>query len=133
MLFQIYGDELLAAVRVGLPDLFLQIATYKNRWTDLFWSYSGYTYSVFYRNRYLCSKWCRMGTEQRYLCTYDKLVPLCKIVCCNSRVYWFYDAEIQWGIGKTEWFKVFPFAIVAINILIAVVSDLNQVSVDSWQ
>lgn len=67
-----------------------------------------------------------MGTEQRYLCTYDKLVPLCKIVCCNSRVYWFYDAEIQMGIGKTEWFKVFPFAIVAINILIAVVSDFES-------
>lgn len=30
------------------------------------------------------------------------------------------------GIGKKEWFKPFPFAIVAINILIAVVSDFES-------
>ena len=34
--------------------------------------------------------------------------------------------KYKWGIGKTEWFKVFPFAIVAINILIAVVSDFES-------
>lgn len=31
-----------------------------------------------------------------------------------------------WGIGKKEWFKVFPFAIVAANIVIAVVSDFES-------
>lgn len=41
------------------------------------------------------------------------------------------------GIGKTEWFKVFPFAIVAINILIAVGSDFESAirgfaAVDGW-
>ena len=30
------------------------------------------------------------------------------------------------GVGKTEWFKCFPFVIVAINILIAVVSDFES-------
>lgn len=30
------------------------------------------------------------------------------------------------GIGKKEWFKIFPFLIVAINILIAVISDLES-------
>ena len=30
-----------------------------------------------------------------------------------------------WGIGKQHWFKPFPFVIVAINILIAVVSDFE--------
>ena len=30
------------------------------------------------------------------------------------------------GIGKTEWFKVFPFVIVAINIVIAVCSDFES-------
>ncbi len=34
--------------------------------------------------------------------------------------------KYKWGVGKTEWFKVFPFAIVAINILIAVVSDFES-------
>ena len=31
-----------------------------------------------------------------------------------------------WGIGKTHWFKAFPFVIVAINILIAVASDFES-------
>lgn len=34
--------------------------------------------------------------------------------------------KYKWGIGKTEWFKVFPFLIVAINILIAVGSDFES-------
>ncbi len=34
--------------------------------------------------------------------------------------------KYQWGIGKKEWFKVFPFLIVAANILIAVVSDMES-------
>lgn len=33
----------------------------------------------------------------------------------------------QW-IGKTDWFKVWPFVIVAINIMIAVASDLSPQS-----
>ena len=34
--------------------------------------------------------------------------------------------KYKWSFGKTEWFKVFPFAIVAINILIAVASDVES-------
>lgn len=34
--------------------------------------------------------------------------------------------KYKWSIGKTQWFKVFPFAIVAINILIAVGSDFES-------
>ena len=34
--------------------------------------------------------------------------------------------KYKWSIGKTEWFKVFPFLIVAINILIAVASDFES-------
>ena len=37
-----------------------------------------------------------------------------------------YAATAEWGIGKKEWFKLFPFLIVAINILIAVVSDFES-------
>ncbi len=33
--------------------------------------------------------------------------------------------KYKWGIGKTEGFKIFPFLIVAINIVIAVVSDFE--------
>ena len=45
--------------------------------------------------------------------------------------------KYKWGIGKQEWFKVFPFLIVAANILIAVVSDFESgikgaLSPDGW-
>ena len=36
-----------------------------------------------------------------------------------------------WGIGKTHWFKAYPFAIVAINILIAVASDFES-AINGW-
>lgn len=39
--------------------------------------------------------------------------------------------KYEWGIGKTHWFKAFPFAIVAINILIAVVSDFES-AINGW-
>lgn len=34
--------------------------------------------------------------------------------------------KYKWSIGAKEWFKVFPFLIVAINILIAVASDFES-------
>ena len=45
--------------------------------------------------------------------------------------------KYKWSIGKTEWFKVYPFLIVAANILIAVVSDFESgikgaMSPDGW-
>jgi hypothetical protein len=44
----------------------------------------------------------------------------------------FMAIKYSWGkLGKAEWFKVFPFAIVAINILIAVVSDFES-AVRAW-
>jgi hypothetical protein len=44
----------------------------------------------------------------------------------------FMALKYQWGrIGKSHWFKCFPFVIVAINILIAVVSDFES-AVMAW-
>jgi len=45
--------------------------------------------------------------------------------------------KYKWSLGKQEWFKVFPFLIVAANILIAVVSDFESgikgaMSPDGW-
>ena len=40
--------------------------------------------------------------------------------------------KYEWGyLGRARWFKVFPFAIVAINILIAVVSDFES-AIRAW-
>ena len=45
--------------------------------------------------------------------------------------------KYKWSIGKQDWFKVYPFLIVAANILIAVVSDFESgikgaMSPDGW-
>lgn len=40
--------------------------------------------------------------------------------------------KYRWGrLGKSHWFKCFPFVIVAINILIAVVSDFES-AINAW-
>ena len=39
--------------------------------------------------------------------------------------------KYKWGIGKQHWFRAFPFAIVAINILIAVASDFES-AINGW-
>ena len=39
--------------------------------------------------------------------------------------------KYEWGIPRSYWFKAFPFAIVAINILIAVASDFES-AINGW-
>jgi hypothetical protein len=39
--------------------------------------------------------------------------------------------KYKWGIGKTHWFKAWPFVIVGINILIAVCSDFES-AIRGW-
>ena len=60
-----------------------------------------------------------------------------KLYAATAGCIGFMMIKYQWGIGKKEWFKVFPFLIVAANILIAVVSDFESAikgaqSVDGW-
>ncbi len=49
-----------------------------------------------------------------------------KLYAATAGSIGFMMLKYKWGVGKTEWFKVFPFAIVAANILIAVVSDFES-------
>ena len=49
-----------------------------------------------------------------------------KLYAATAGCIGFMMLKYKWGIGKTDWFKVFPFVIVAINILIAVVSDFES-------
>ncbi len=49
-----------------------------------------------------------------------------KLYAATAGCIGFMMLKYKWGIGKTHWFKVFPFAIVAINILIAVGSDFES-------
>ena len=54
-----------------------------------------------------------------------------KLYAATAGCIGFMMLKYKWSIGKTEWFKVFPFAIVAINILIAVVSDFES-AIRAW-
>lgn len=49
-----------------------------------------------------------------------------KLYAATAGCIGFMFLKYKWGIGKKEWFKVFPFLIVAINILIAVASDFES-------
>ena len=49
-----------------------------------------------------------------------------KLYAATAGCIGFMMLKYKWSIGKTEWFKVFPFLIVAINILIAVASDFES-------
>jgi len=60
-----------------------------------------------------------------------------KLYAATAGCIGFMMLKYKWSIGKTEWFKVFPFLIVAANILIAVVSDFESgikgaMSPDGW-
>ena len=49
-----------------------------------------------------------------------------KLYAATAGCIGFMMLKYKWSIGKKEWFKVFPFLIVAANILIAVVSDFES-------
>ena len=49
-----------------------------------------------------------------------------KLYAADIGVVGFLMIKYKWGIGKKEWFKPWPVVIVAINILIAVVSDFES-------
>ncbi|MGP1587508.1 MAG: DUF5692 family protein [Treponemataceae bacterium] len=49
-----------------------------------------------------------------------------KLYAATAGCIGFIMIKYKWGIGAKEWFKPWPFVIVAINILIAVVSDFES-------
>ena len=49
-----------------------------------------------------------------------------KLYAATAGCIGFMMIKYEWGIGKKEWFRPFPFVIVALNILIAVVSDFES-------
>ena len=60
-----------------------------------------------------------------------------KLYAATAGCIGFMMIKYKWGIGKQDWFNVFPFLIVAANILIAVVSDFESgikgaLSPDGW-
>lgn len=60
-----------------------------------------------------------------------------KLYAADCGCIGFMMLKYKWGLGAKDWFKPFPFIIVAINILIAVGSDFESaikgaMSVDGW-
>src|SRR5574344_2223292 len=49
-----------------------------------------------------------------------------KLYAATAGCIGFMMLKYKWSVGKTDWFKVFPFLIVAINILLAVGSDFES-------
>ncbi len=49
-----------------------------------------------------------------------------KLYAATAGCIGFMMLKYKWGVGKTQWFKAFPFVIVAINIMIAVCSDFES-------
>ena len=50
-----------------------------------------------------------------------------KVYAALAGCWGFIAIKYQWGkIGKAKWFRAWPFVIVAINIMIAVVSDFES-------
>lgn len=61
--------------------------------------------------------------EAKYM---DGWFHYAKLYAADIGCVGFMMIKYGWGIGKKHWFKAWPFVIVAINILIAVVSDLES-------
>ena len=49
-----------------------------------------------------------------------------KLYAATAGCIGFMMLKYKWGVGARQWFKCFPFVIVAINIMIAVVSDFES-------
>lgn len=89
--------------------------------------------SVFFIALYVCAA---MGMDwalhnQTYLYQ-NSWFHYAKLYAATAGCIGFMLLKYRWGIGKTHWFKCFPFVIVAINILIAVVSDFESALHGGW-
>ena len=69
------------------------------------------------------ASWSLNNTTYRYM---NGWFHYAKLYAATAGCIGFMMLKYKWSIGKTEWFKVFPFLIVAINILIAVCSDFES-------
>ena len=69
------------------------------------------------------ASWALNNTTYRYM---NGWFHYAKLYAATAGCIGFMMLKYKWSIGKTEWFKVFPFLIVAINILIAVCSDFES-------
>ena len=83
--------------------------------------------TVYFAAIYICA-----GLGQEWALTNPTYVHMnswfhyAKLYAATAGCIGFMMIKYKWGIGKKNWFKPFPFLIVAINILIAVASDFES-------
>lgn len=89
--------------------------------------------SVFFIVLYVCAgmgmQWALENQTYLYM---NSWFHYAKLYAATAGCIGFMLLKYRWGIGKTHWFKCFPFVIVAINILIAVMSDFESALHAGW-
>ena len=132
MLFQIYGERAMYQLIGWLLVftcliLFNEIARRSKKGGIFFFLVLPGVLTVYFVSIYVCAA---MGMEwalnnQTYLYM-NGWFHYAKLYASTAGCIGFMMIKYKWSIGKTQWFKVFPFLIVAINILIAVASDFES-------
>ena len=132
MLFQIYGEragfQLLGWLLVFLGLILTnEIARRSKKGGIFFFLVLPGALTVYFISIYVAAamgaQWALNNPTYVYI---NSWFHYAKLYAATAGCIGFMMLKYKWSIGKTEWFKVFPFAIVAINILIAVASDFES-------
>ncbi len=132
MLFQIYGEragyQLLGWLLVFVAlVLFNEIARRSKKGGLFFFVALPAALTVYFIAIYvgaaMGAEWALTNSTYVYM---NGWFHYAKLYAALAGCIGFMMLKSKWSFGKTEWFKVFPFAIVAINILIAVASDFES-------
>ena len=132
MLFQIYGEragfQLLGWLLVFLGLILTnEIARRSKKGGIFFFLVLPGALTVYFISIYVAAamgaQWALNNPTYVYM---NSWFHYAKLYAATAGCIGFMMLKYKWSIGKTEWFKVFPFAIVAINILIAVASDFES-------
>lgn len=131
MLFQIYGEnagyQLLGWLLVFVGLVVTNELARRSKKGGIFFMLVPAALTVYFAAIYIGAargaEWAL--TNQTYT-NMNSWFHYAKLYAATAGCIGFMMLKYKWGVGKTEWFKVFPFAIVALNILIAVASDFES-------
>ena len=138
MLFQVYGDNAMYQW-IGWVAVFIclilanEVARRSKAGGILCFLVIPAILTVYFAAIYICA-----GMGMEWALTNPTYVHMngwfhyAKLYAATAGCIGFMVLKYRWGsIGKSHWFKAYPFVIVAINILIAVVSDFES-AVNAW-
>ena len=132
MLFQIYGEnagfQLLGWVMVFVGLIVCnEIARRSKKGGMFFFLVLPAVLTVYFISIYvgaaMGAEWALKNDTYVYM---NGWFHYAKLYAATAGCIGFMMLKYKWKIGKEQWFKVFPFVIVAINILIAVGSDFES-------